>query len=110
MLSTLFPPDPTLTVDNISHIMEKVEPTMKMQIWEDLLDVRTLRQINAGYKNISFKEEECANIYVRCCYSASWEGFAGSLYRHHQMAAVKEVRLYLPPKGKPGCGAYVYSM
>ena len=31
MLSTLFPPDPTLTVDNVRHIMEKVKDGKKQR-------------------------------------------------------------------------------
>ena len=101
MLSTLFPPDPTLTVDNVSHVMEKVEPKEKMQIWNDVLEHRATELIS-GMK-FSFKKEECADIYVNCYHSASWKRLARSLYRHHQMAAVDEVRSYLPPRGEPGC-------
>ena len=100
MLSTLFPPDPTLTVDNVSHVMEKVEPKEKMKIWNKVLERRAI-QLFSGME-FSY-EEECADIYVNCYGSASWERLAKSLYHHHQVAAVDEVRSYLPPRGKPGC-------
>ena len=108
MLSTLFPPDPTLTVDNVSHIMEKVEPKVKMQVWNDELKHGLIEAMS--FKKFSFKEEDCADIYVNCCYSASWEGLAGSLYRHHQLAAVEEVRSYLPPRGEPCFGMYNHAV
>ena len=106
MLSTLFPPDPTLTVDNVSHVMEKVEPKEKMQIWNNVLEHGVIKVRNDD-EEFSFKEEECADIYVNCYYPASWEALARTLYHHQQVAAVEEVRSYLPPRGEPGCGEYV---
>ena len=101
MLSTLFLPDPTLTVDNVSHVMEKVEPKVKMQVWEDTCDYVTesnkMRELCR-----SGKEGECADLYVNCNPYSSWERLARSLYRHHQLAALEEVRSYLPPRGQPG--------
>ena len=105
MLSTLFAPDPTLTVDNVSCVMEKVEPKVKMQVWNDVLEHRRI-EFNMFVEKFSFKEEECADIYVNCCHSASWEGLAQSLYRHHQVAAVEDVRTYLPPRGEQHFGIY----
>ena len=49
----------------------------------------------------SGKEDECADFYVNCNPISSWERLARSLYHHHQVAAVKEVRSYLPPRGEP---------
>ena len=105
MLSTLFPADPTLTVDNVSCIMEKVELKVKMQVWNDVLRRGTIEIFSE--KEFSFKEEECADIYVNCCHLASWEDLASSLYRHHQVAAVEEVRSYLPPRGEPQFGRHI---
>ena len=99
------PPDPTLIMDNVSHIMEKVEPKVKMQVWNHVLAHELVETISR--KKFSFKEEECADIYVNCCYSASWKGLARSLYRHHQVAAVEEVRSYLPPRGEPQFGIHI---
>ena len=50
----------------------------------------------------SGKEDECANLYVNYNPYSSWEDLARSLYGHHQVAAVEEVRSYLPPRGEPG--------
>ena len=100
MLSTLFPPDPTLTVDNVSHIMEKVEPKMKMQVWVDACGAQMEKEkMKEVY--ISGKQDECADLYVNYNPYSSWEYIARSLYRHHQVAAVEEVRSYLPPRGEP---------
>ena len=98
MLSTLFPPDPTLTVDNVSHVMEKVEPKVKTQVWVDACQKKEKKMEEVC---MSGKEDECADFYVNCNPYSSWEHLARSLYHHHQLAAVEEVRSYLPPRGEP---------
>ena len=113
MLSTLFPPDPTLTVDNVSHIMEKVEPKERLRVLEEMTGHIVLERIiiRSDILNVFQSSEKCStdlekeaaavDIYVNCHPSASWEHLASSLYHHHQVAAVEEVRSYLPPRGEP---------
>ena len=101
-LSSSPPPlDPTLTVDNVSHIMEKVEPQVKMQVWEEACNAQMEKE-KMKELFMSGKEDECADLYVNCNPNSSWKWLACSLYHHHQMAAVEEVRSYLPPRGEPG--------
>ena len=101
MLSTLrHPPDPTLTVDNVSHVMEKVEPKVKVQVWEDAC-IAAMGEDKMKELCMSGKEDECADLYVNCYPFSSWDSLARSLYRHCQVAAVEEVRSYLPPRGEP---------
>ena len=99
ILSTLFPPDPTLTVDNVSRVMEKVEPKVKTQVWVGAcfagMEKNTMEKLCT-----SGKEDECADLYVNCNPYSSWEDLARSLYCHHQVAAIEEVRSYLPPGGR----------
>ena len=92
------PPDPTLTVDNITHVMEKVEPKVKTEVWMGACDYQ-MEMNNIEELCTSGKEDECADFYVNCILHSSWERLAKSLYRHHQVAAVEEVRSYLPPRG-----------
>ena len=99
MLSTLFPPDPTLTADNVSHIMEKVKEELRPQIWEGLSV--TIEGIIKAEKYSSERGHEYADHYVNCSLYSSWEHLASTLYRYHQVAAVEEVRSYLPPRGEP---------
>ena len=100
MLSTLFPPDPTLNMDNVSRVMNKVEPEKRDQVWENVLsNSRVYDAINRQY---SPEEQESArvDIYVHSCSWSSWTELAKSLYRHHQVVAVEELRSYLPPRGE----------
>ena len=52
-----------------------------------------------GYS--SDKDLTNAELYVNCNPSSSWKRFARSLYHYHQVAAVEEVKSYLPPRGEP---------
>ena len=106
MLSTLFPPDPTLTVDNVSHIMENVEPKVKLQVWKDACGSE-MEEDKMEEVYMSGKEGECADLYINYNPYSSWERLAGSLYHHHQLAVVEEVRSYLPPRGQP-CLTHVF--
>ena len=51
-------------------------------------------------KYSSEKDHTYTDLYVNCKSNSSWEHLAGSLYRHDQVAAVEEVRSYLPPRGE----------
>ena len=105
MLSILFPPDPTLTVDNVSRIMEKVKPKERQPLLKIVLDfIFDKIQSSGKYPTASEMEAAAIDIYVHCYPWASWEWLARSLYRHHQVAAVEEVRSYLPPRGEPCYG------
>jgi hypothetical protein len=81
--------------------MEKVEPKVKMQVWVDAggagIEMDKMEELC-----MSRKEDEYADLYVNYNPNSSWEHLASSLYRHHQVAAVEEVRSYLPPRGEPG--------
>ena len=112
MLSTLFPTDPTLTVDNVSHIMEKVEPKQRQQILKEMVIDRIFDEIQSSGQYSTALELEAAavDIYVNCHPRSSWEELARRLYCHHQVAAVEEVRSYLPPRGESGCVATVLGL
>ena len=103
MLSTLLPPDPTLTVDNVSRVVEKVEPKERQPLLKEMI-IFVFNDIQSSGKYPTASEVEAAaiDIYVNCCPWASWDDLAGSLYRYHQVAAVEEVRSYLLPRGEPG--------
>ena len=111
MLSILFPPDPTLTVDNVRHIMEKVEPEERQQVLKEMVIDSIFDEIQSSGQYSTALEVEAAavDIYVNCytCTYSSWKELARTLYHHHQVAAVDEVRSYLPPRGEPGCGEYI---
>ena len=102
MLSTLFPPDPTLTVDNVSLVMKKVEPKQRQQVLEDVIAVSdAIRGIKRTFYNDLERVTAYVDVYVNCHPSSSWEVLAKKLYHHQQGSAVEEVKSYLPPRGEP---------
>ena len=80
--------------------MEKVDPKVKTQVWEDAC-VAGMERRKMTEVCISGKEDECADLYVNYNPRSSWDLLARSLYHHHQVAAVEKVRSYLPPRGEP---------
>ena len=116
MLSTLFPPppppppDPSLTVDNVSLVVEKVGPKQRQQVLEDVIAViDVIGGIKRKSHNVLERETAYVDVYVNCCPSSSWEELAKKLYRHQQVSAVEEVKSYLPPRGEPClCNACMY--
>jgi hypothetical protein len=80
--------------------MEKVDPNVNAKVWVDACDDGMERE-KMEELCLSGQEDECADMYVNYNLYSSWEHLAGSLYRHHQVATVEEVRSYLPPRGEP---------
>ena len=79
MLSTLFPPDPTLTVDNVSHIMEKVEPIKRQPVLREIIAVFFNAIQSSWNLSTPLKVEAAAvDVFVNHCYPwSSWERLAG---------------------------------
>ena len=106
IFSTPSPLDPTLTVEKVSRIMEKVEPKERQPLLKEMVVDILFDEIQSSGKYPTASEVEAAavDIYVKCHPWASWESLAKLLYRHHQVAAVEEVRSYLSPRGEPCYG------
>ena len=97
----LHSPDPTLTVENVVGVMEKVTDDGRVNIWSWLIGS------NLMFKDIPSKcssEKELlhmsSDVYVNCCFNSSWEHLTCELYRELETAAVEEVRSYLNPRGR----------
>ena len=91
-------------MDNVSRVMEKVEPKQRQEVLEHMVVF-----IDTKFSSISEREAACIDIYVNCCNSSSWEDIAIKLFRCEQVAAVDEVRSYLPPRGEPClCSLCIY--
>ena len=91
--------------------MEKVEPKKRQPVLKEILvfdSVFNAIQSSGKYSTASEVEAAAVDIFVNCHPSSLWERLAKSLYRHHQVAAVEEVRSYLPPRGQSCCGVGVY--
>ena len=93
------PPDPTLTVENLLGVMEKVtDGTGRAEeVFRGLIDGTVLEDISSKCST----ERELVNTCVDICNpDSSWEEIACRLYREGETAAVEEVRSYLNPRGR----------
>ena len=94
------PPDPTLTVENVLSVMEKVTDGRAKEVWWRLIPDGLLEDIKSKYSTEREMMHTCADIYVNCDPDSSWEQIACGLYCYEETAAVEEVRSYLNPKGR----------
>ena len=95
---TLFPPDPTLTVDNVTQILKKT-PGDK---WGKLmggggLDIPRplLEEIQRRYSTDTEKNHACADYYVNCHPDAGWKDLTVGLYLKKQFALARESKSFM---------------
>ena len=96
----LHSPDPTLTVENVAGVMEKVTDDGRVNVWYQLLGVDLVIDINSKCSNEKEMLLMCSDVYVNCCVDSSWEHLARKLYYELETAAVEEVQSYLNPRGR----------
>ena len=94
------PPEPTMTVENLLRVMEKVTNGRAEEVWRRLIDRTILKDISSKCSTERELVNTYADIYVNCDPYSSWEGVARLLYDVEETAAVEEVRSYLNPRGR----------
>ena len=104
--------DPTLTVENVIDVMEKVTEDRRRQVWETVLKImyygyeqttRVYAYFDEIYRSHSSEREKthaCSDMYVNCHPESSWEHLTSHLYKEDEMTAVEQARTFLPPRGK----------
>ena len=92
------PPDPTMTVDNVTQILNKI-PTDK---WEEVMGggglgiTRPLREeIQRRYSTDTEKNHACADYYVNCHPEAEWKHLTKKLYSYSAFTTAKESKSFL---------------
>ena len=96
----LHSPDPTLTVENVVGVMEKLTDDGHVNVWRQLIGGDLLTDITSKCSNEKEILHMCSDVYVNCFVDSSWEYLACELYDELETAAVEEVRSYLNPKGR----------
>jgi hypothetical protein len=109
------PPDPTLTVENVIGVMEKIKVNKRRRLWTRVLEQkeqtrRTFLMFHLGadivdeiYSSHSSEKEKthaCSDVYVNCRPESSWEHLTSVLYKENEMTVVDQARPFLPPRGK----------
>ena len=93
-------PDPTLTVENVTRAMEKVTVDERRRVWGEIFNHRqVIQEIYSSHSSEEERLHSCADIYVTCAPSISWEELVRELYDSGEMAAAKEAKAFLQHKG-----------
>ena len=85
------PPDPTLTVDNVTQVFNKIEGDKSVVMGGDDIGIpdsvveRTDKEKNKSY----------ANYYVNYHPDASWEHLTWRLYWRNELAAARESKSFM---------------
>ena len=95
----LHSPDPTLTVENVVGVMEKVTDDGRVNAWSGLIGSDLFKDITSKCSSEKEILYTCSEVYINCRHDSSWEHLARGLYQKLETAAVEEVRSYLNPRG-----------
>ena len=96
----LFISDPTLTTDNVARIIELLNDFNSLSYGVVLIPRSRLNAIQIKYSTKREISTECASYYVHCTLQPSWMELASHLYRHDKFPAVKQLKPFLPVRGK----------
>ena len=93
-------PDPTMTVDYITQIFNKIGGDQ----WEGVMDGlgglnipgSLLEEIQRRYSTGTEKNHTCADYYVNCHPEASWHHLTRALYMGKEFALARESKSFMP--------------
>ena len=94
--------DDSLTVDNVTKVMEMVTADRIMKVWDRLYVPQSLvKMITGNLSTTKEKTRPCVDIYLNCSpYKASWKEIAEALYGCDEMAAAREAKPFYHKNSK----------
>ena len=99
--------DPTLRVDNLVRVIEKVisDEGRRRKVWESVLrwgratSSSYLDEVYSKYTTAIEKTHALADGYVNSRPQTSWQHLFQTLYAEGELAAAKEAKSFLQQKG-----------
>ena len=98
--------DPTLTVDNLVRVMEKVTSDKRRKVWEKVLEWghddpphSYLDEVYTKYTTDKEKAHALADVYINIRPESSWQHLVEILYDESELATAKEAKLFLQQNG-----------
>ena len=104
--------DPTLTVDSLVGVMEKVtsDAGRKREVWEEVLRWKLsfleiskpssyLDEVYTKYTTDKEKTHALADVYVNSRPESSWQHLVQTLYAEGELATAKEAKSFLQHNG-----------
>ena len=94
--------DVSLTVDNVTKVMEMVTADRIMEVWEGLgVSESLVKMISGNLSTTKEKTRACVDLYLNCyTYVPSWKSIISGLYNCDEMAAAREARPFHHQNGK----------
>ena len=93
--------DVSLTVDNVTKVMEMVTADMIMEVWGWLgVPESLVKMITGNLSTTKEKTQACVDLYLNCYPESSWKAIASALYLHGEMAAAREAKSFHHQNGK----------
>ena len=89
--------DDSLTVDNVTKVMEMVTADRIMEVWEELCVPESLvKMITGNLSTTKEKTRACVDLYLNCSpYDTdkpSWKAIASALHLCGEVAAAREAK------------------
>ena len=98
--------DPTLTVDSLVRVMEKVTSDEgRRKVWDRVLEWNSatpfsfLDEVYSKYTTAKEKTHALADVYINSRPESSWQHLLQTLYDKSEVAAAKEAKSFLQQKG-----------
>ena len=95
--------DPTLTVENVTGVMECVSVDRKMKVWSEpcLIPSEQLEEIYQKYSTEEQRVHACVDYYVNHpIIHSSWADFCQRLYLMKEIAAARKAKDFIQPTGR----------
>ena len=101
---SLFSPDATLTVDNVTTLMELVTADGMMVVWWRLdVPVSLVAMIMGNLSTPKEKTRAFVDLYFNCHPNVSWYKIGEALYYYGEMAAAREAKPFYYQNGNHHC-------
>ena len=100
--------EPTLTVDNLVGVMEKVtsDKERRKEVWRKVLKWKydapysCLDEIYTKYTTEKEQTNVLADVYINCRPDLPWHHLVKTLYEEGELAAAKEAKSFLQQNGE----------
>ena len=96
------PPEPTLTMENVVGVMEKVAVERRKEVWSEweIIPDPQLEEIYQKYSTEEQRIHAYADIYVNCRPHSSWTYLCKGLYEENEMTAARKAKTFMPQTGE----------
>ena len=100
--------EPTLTVDNLVGVMEKVtsDKERRKEVWKEVLEWKYQAPdsyVDEVYTKCTTEKEQTnvlADVYINTRPDSSWHDLVKVLYEEGELAAAKEAKSFLQQNGE----------